>query len=164
MAIVPARMSLELYDAFGGGGVATQSLIVSDVSTLAAANTALALFATNFQTISNAGIKGGTFTLLNNAVAVAPGATSDIGFGAVIDFLDAALDPRVYGLLISSFLQSLVDSNGTIDITSGPVADFITYMLTEPLGGSFTDSKFLDLTAGLDAFRTNRKLRRRLRP
>ena len=164
MAIVPARMSLQLYDAFGGGGTALARLKVSDASTLAEANTALALFATNFGTISNAGIKDGAFTLLNPDVATAPGATSDIGFGAVINFSNAALTPRTYGMLISSFLQSLVESNGTIDITAGAVSDFITYMLTEPLGGNFTDSDFLDLVAGLDAFRTNRKLRRRLRP
>lgn len=164
MAIVPVRLSLQLYDAFGGGGTALAHAAVSDASTLAQANTALALFATNFLTVSNAGIKEGTFTVLNKAVAADPDPTADIGFGAVIDFSNAELISRTYGMLISSFLQSLVESNGTIDITSGAVADFIAYLLDAVLGGTFTDSGYSDLTGGLDAFRTNRKLRRRLRP
>lgn len=167
MAIVPARLSLELYDSQGGGGTALAHAAVSDASTLAAANAALATFKTAFQTVSNAGIKQATFTLLNGAVAAAPDDStypSDIGYGAVFDFSNAALTPRTYGMLVPSFLRNLVESNGTIDITTGVPAAFVASMLDAVLGGTFTDADFLDLVEGLDAFRTNRKLRRRLRP
>lgn len=167
MAIVPARLSLALYDSQGGGGTALAHASVADTNTLAAANTALEAFATNFSTLSNAGIKDGSFTLLNKAVAVAPDDStypSDIGYGAVIDFGNAALIQRTYGMLIPSFLRNLVEDNGTILLTTTEVAAFVTYIVGAVLGGNFTDADFSDLTGGLDAFRTNRKLRRRLRP
>jgi len=167
MALVPARLSLALYDSQGGGGTALAHAIVADTNTLAAANTALESFATQFLTISNAGIKEGTFTLLNKTVAVAPDDStypSDIGYGAVIDFGNAALIQRTYGFLVSSFLRNLVSSDGTIDITTGAVSAFIADMVAAVLGGNYTDADFSDLTGGLDGFRTNRKLRKRLRP
>lgn len=167
MATKPARIGLELYDSKSGGGTFLLHALVDDGSTLAEANTAVATAKTMFRTVSNAGVKRGTFTLINDAVAVAPDDTdtqSDIGYGAVYDFLDAALIPGTYGQLISSYLPSLVESNGSIDITGTVQAAFIASMLAAVLGGGYTDSKFLDLTSGIDAFRTNRKLRRRLRP
>jgi hypothetical protein len=167
MANVPARIGLELYDSKGGGGNFLLHAIVSDASALSAANTAIATAATMFGTVSNAGIKSGTFTLINDAVAVAPDDSitqSDIGYGAVYDFRNASLVPRTYGQLVSSYLPSLVESNGTIDITATVQAAFVTSMLAAVLGGGYTDSDFVDLVAGIDAFRTNRKLRRRLRP
>lgn len=167
MAIVPARIGLELYDSKGGGGTFLLHAKVDDTSTLAAANTAVATAKTMFRTVSNAGIKQGTFTLLNSAVAVSPDDSSfqsDIGYGAVYDFSNAALTPLTYGQLISSYLPSLVESNGSIDITATVQAAFVASMLDAVLGGNYTDGRFLDLVEGLDAFRTNRKLRRRLRP
>jgi hypothetical protein len=167
MAIVPARIGLELYDSKGGGGTFLLHASVSDASTLSGANTAVATAATMLRTVSNAGIKQGNFTLLNKAVAVAPDDTtyqSDIGFGAVFNFSNADLISRTYGQLVSSFLPNLVESNGSIDITATVQAAFIVSMLDAVLGGNYTDSGYSDLTGGLDAFRTNRKLRRRLRP
>jgi hypothetical protein len=167
MAIVPARIGLELYDSKGGGGTFLLHASVSDGSLLSAANGAVATAATMLGTVSNAGIKQGTFTLINKAVAVAPDDSvtqSDIGYGAVFDFSNAALISRTYGQLVSSFLPSLVASNGTIDITASVQAAFVASMLAAVLGGNYTDSDYLDLVEGLDAFRTNRKLRRRLRP
>lgn len=164
MAIVPARISLQLYDNKGGGGTALAHVAVSDASTLAAANTAVGTFATAFSTVSDAGIKEGAFTLLNSAVAAEPVSDVEIGIGGVFDFSNAALIPRTYGLLVSAFKASLIESNGTIDITTGAPAAFVASLLDAVLGGTYTDSDYLDLVAGLDAFRTNRKLRRRLRP
>jgi hypothetical protein len=167
MATVPARIGLELFDSKGGGGTFLLHALVSDASTLAAAKTAVGTAATMFRTVSNAGIKAGTFTLIDEAVEVAPDDTtyqSDIGFGAVFDFSNAAPVTRTYGQLVSSFLPNLVASNGTIDITATVQAAFITSMLAAVLGGNYTDADFVNLVAGIDAFRTNRKLRRRLRP
>jgi hypothetical protein len=164
MATVPARISLQLYDSKGGGGTALAHVAVSDASTLAAANTAVGTFAAAFSTLSDAGIKDGTFTLLNKVVAADPSSDVEIGIGAMFDFSNAALISRTYGMLVSAFKASLIESNGTIDITTGAPAAFIVSMLDAVLGGTYTDADYLDLVEGLDAFRTNRKLRRRLRP
>lgn len=163
MAIVPARISLQLYDSKGGGGTALAHVAVSDASTLAAAKTAVGTFATAFSTLSDAGIKDGTFTLLDGSVAVAPASDVEIGVGAMFDFSNAALIPRTYGMLISAFKADLIAANGTIDITTGDPAAFVASLLDAVLGGTYTDADYLDLVEGLDAFRTNRKLRRRLR-
>ena len=164
MAIVPARMSLSLYDDRGGGGTFLVHGAVSDASTLAAANTALGTLATALASVSTAGIKQGEFTLLNKAVATAPGGDSNISAGAVIDFSNAALASRTYGMNVPSFLDSLIASDGTIDITGGATAAFIASMLDAVLGGTLTDADYLDLVEGLDAFLSDRKRKRRIRP
>lgn len=164
MAIVPARLSLSLTDDRGGGGTFMTHALVSDASTLAAANTALGTLATAFKTVSTAGIKEGQFTLLNSAIAVAADADSDISAGAVFDFANAALVPGTYGMLVPSFLDTLIESNGTINIAATVQAAFISSMLDAVLGGGLTDASYLDLVEALDAFLSNRKRRRRLRP
>lgn len=162
MAIVPARMSLSLYDDRGGGGTFLVHSTVSDASTLAQANTALAALATAFGTVSDAHIKDGAFTLLNSDIATDTGTDSNIGEGAVFDFQNAALIPRVYGMNVPSFLDSLIGAGGVIDITTGVPAAFVASMLAAVLGGGLTDADYLDLTGGLDAFLSNRKRRRRI--
>lgn len=164
MAMVPARMSLSLYDDIGGGGTFLLHALVSDASTLAQANTALGTLATALGTVSSAGIKTASFQLINDAVAADPGSDANIGSGAVFDFLDAALIPGTYGLLVPSFLDSLIGTGGTIDITGTVQAAFIASILATILGGGATDQKYLDLTDCTNAFRTNRKLRKRVRP
>ncbi len=164
MAIVPARMSLSLYDSIGGGGTFLLHALVSDASTLAQANTAVGTLATALATVSSAGVKVGNFQLINDAVASSPASDANIGSGAVFDFLDAALIPGTFGLLVPSFLDSLIGTGGTIDITGGTQAAFIASILAAILGGGATDAKYLDLTACTNAFRTNRKLRKRIRP
>lgn len=164
MAIVPARLSLELYDAQGAGGTFLVHMAVDDTSTLAEANTAIGSFKTAFQTVSNAGIKRGQFTLLNKAVAADPDPSSVIGVGAVYNFSNAALAPQTAGILIPSYLDSLVEPNGSINIAGTVQAAFIASVLDAYLGGTVTDAAYLDLVEGIDAFRTNRKRRLRLRP
>lgn len=164
MAIVPARMSLSLTDSRGGGGNFLLHALVSDASTLAQANTALADLATTFGTVSDAGIKEGQFTLINKAIAADPASDADIGAGAVFDFSNAALTPRTYGLNVPSFLDSLIETNGSINIAGTVQAAFIASILAAVLGGGATDANYLDLVEGLDAFLSNRKRKRRLRP
>ena len=164
MAIVPARMSLSLTDTRGGGGTFLLHALVSDASTLAQANTALATLATAFSTVSTAGIKEGQFTLLNKDIAADPASDADISSGAVFDFSNAAITPRTYGLNVPSFLDSLIETNGTIDITASVQAAFTASILGAILGGGATDASYLDLVEGLDAFQSSRKRRRRLRP
>ena len=164
MAIVPARMSLSLYDDRGGGGTFLAHAAVDDTSTLADANTALQTLATALHTVSTAGIKQGEFTLLNGGVAIAAGSDSNISAGAVIDFSNAALAPRTYGMNVPSFLDSLIAADGSVSITTGATAAFVTSMLDAVLGGTLTDADYLDLVAGLDAFLSDRKRKRRIRP
>jgi hypothetical protein len=163
MAIKPARISLQLYDSKGGGGTALTHVAVDDSQLLSAANSAIVDFATAVTTVSDAGIKDGFFTLINDGVARAPVSDVEIVVGAVYDFSNAAILPRTYGFLISAYKAALIESNGTIDITATVQAAFVASMLADVLGGTHTDSDYLDLVEGLDAFRTNRKLRRRLR-
>jgi len=157
-------MSLQLNDSRGGGGTFLVHAAVSDGSTLAQAGTALGTLATALATVSSAGIKQGEFSLINKAIATAPGVDADISSGAVFDFSNAALAPKTYGQLVPSFLDSLIASNGTIDITATVQAAFVSSMLAAVLGGTYTDSDYLDLVEGLDAFLSSRKRRRRLRP
>jgi len=164
MAIVPARMSLSLTDSRGGGGTFLAHALVSDASTLAQADTALATLATALGTVSTAGIKQGEFSLINRDIATDPGADSDISSGAVFDFSNAALAPRTYGLNVPSFLDSLIAADGSIDVTSGASAAFAASILAAVLGGGITDSSYLDLVDILDAFLSSRKRRKRVRP
>lgn len=164
MATVPARLSLSLTDTRGGGGTFLTHALVSDASTLAQANTALATLATAFGTVSTAGIKEGQFTLIDKTIATDPGSDADISAGAVFDFSNAALTPRTYGLNVPSFLDSLIETNGTIDITATVQAAFIASILAAVLGGGTTDANYLDLVDGIDAFLSSRKRKRRLRP
>jgi hypothetical protein len=164
MATKPARMSFSLYDGIGGGGTFLLHMLVDDGQTLAAANTALGTIAAALSTVSTAGIKNAQFSLINSAVAADPGSDADIAAGAVFDFADASLVPGTYGLLVPSFLDSLILPNGTIDITATVQAAFIASILAAVLGGGVTDAKYLDLVEATNAFRTSRKLRRRIRP
>jgi hypothetical protein len=161
MAIVPARMSLSLSDSRGGGGTFLVHALVSDASTIAQAKTAVDDLAAAFNTVSTAGVEVGTFSLLSIGGASDPGADSDISAGAVFDFSNAALVPGTYGLNVPSFLDSLIASDGTIDVGAGASAAFAASILAGVLGGGITDSSYLDLVDILDAFLSSRKRRKR---
>lgn len=165
MAIVPARISLSLYDDRGGGGTFLTHVLASDALTLANANAAIADTATAFSTVSTAGIKDGSFSLVNLAVANEPAgyADSNIGAGAVFDFSNGSF-PTTFGLNVPSFLDSLILPNGTIDITAGASAAFVATMIGAVLGGHYASAAYLANLAGLDAFLSNRKRKRRVRP
>lgn len=165
MANVPARISLQLYDDRGGGGTFLTHLLVGDGSTLADAMTAVAATATALSTVSTAGIKQGEFSLVNTAVANEPAgfADSNIGAGAVFDLSNAA-NPTTYGLNVPSFLDSLIAANGTIDITDTVQAAFVSTMIGAVLSGHYANAAYIANLAGLDAFLSNRKRKRRVRP
>ena len=163
MAIVPARISLALTDTRGGGGTFLTHVLASDALTIANAASAIAATATAFRTVSSAGIKQGEFTLIDTAVAVDPLSDADVSAGAVFDFSNAS-NPSTYGLFVGSFLDSLIESNGTIDITSGASAAFVATMIGAVLGGHYANAQYVANLAGLDAFLSSRKRRKRLRP
>lgn len=163
MAIVPARISLQLVDSRGGGGTFLTHLLCSDALTIANAASAIAATATAFSTVSDAGIKQGEFSLIDTSVAAEPGADADISAGAVFDFSNAS-NPSTSGLFVGSFLDSLIESNGTIDITSGASAAFVATMIGAVLGGHYANAQYVANLAGLDAFLSSRKRKRRVRP
>lgn len=162
MAIVPVRLSLSVYDGIGGGGTLLTHAAVADTSTLAAANTALVTLATAFSTVSGAGIKQGEVSLINTAIAADPTGSPNVGFGGVWDF-DNATNGTIYGLFTPGLKESLVMSDGSIDITDTVQAAFVASMIAAVLGGKFTNAQYIDNRAGVDAFSTSRKRRKRLR-
>ena len=164
MAAKLARMSFALYDDRGGGGTFLTHAMVDDAQTLAQANTALAATATALSTVSTAGIKGATFSLINTALAVEPAgfADSNISAGAVIDF-DNAADPSISGLLIPSWLDGLLLPDGTIDRSNPTVAAFVTTLIDAVMGGTYTNRVGVANRAAVAAFLSDRKRKRRIR-
>lgn len=162
MAVVPVRLSLSVYDGIGGGGTFLTHAAVSDASALSAANTALAALATSFSTVSGAGIKQGEVSLLNTAIAVDPTGSPNVGFGGVWDFNNLT-NGTIYGLFTPGLKESLVMADGSIDITDTVQAAFVADMIAAVLGGKYTNAQFIANNAGVDAFSTSRKRRKRLR-
>lgn len=163
MANVEGRISLQVDDDRGGGGTFLVHVLVPEAETLTAANTAMASLATLLATVSNAGIKQAEFSVVNRAVSSAAGSDSNVGAGAVFDFSNGA-NPSTYGLFVPSFLSTLIESNGTIDITGTDQAAFIAALVGAVMGGTYTNAQYIPNLAGLDAFLSNRKRRKRVRP
>jgi hypothetical protein len=163
MANVDGRLSLSVYDDVGGGGTFLTHVQVPDSGTFAQAITALGALKTLYLTVGGAGIKEATFSIVDKALASTPVTTDRTGSGAVFDF-NAGSPGITYGQWIPSFLPSLVLPNGTIDITATVQAAFVTAMTGAVLGGVYTNAAYANLTAGLDAFSSNRKRVKRIRP
>ena len=163
MAMRNGRLSLSVLDDRGGGGTFLAHVKVDDSLTIANAYAAITAFKTLMLTVSNAGVKVGEFALINEAVLTAAGSDSNVGAGAVFDFSNAT-DPSTYGQFIPSFLASLISADGTIDITAGANATFVTDMIGAVLGGTYTNTRYVSNGAGLDAFLSNRKRKKRVRP
>jgi hypothetical protein len=162
MPLVPARISLSVYDGIGGGGTFLTHLLVSDASTLSAVDAAIAAVAAAFSTVSGAGIKQGEFGLLNTAVAVDPTGAPNVGFGGVFDFNNMA-NGTIYGLWTPGLKESLVESDGSIDITATVQAAYVAGFSAAVLGGNFTNAQFIPNNVAVDAFSTSRKRRKRVR-
>lgn len=162
MAIVKARLSLSMYDNIGGKSTFLAHANVSDASTLAAANAQLATLAASVATVSAGGVTEATFSLVNTAVAAAPGADAAMNDAANFGFLVAGL-PNRYGLFVPSFLDSLIGSGGHIDVSAGAAGAFADAMLAAVLGGNYTNNAYAAYASKKDAFRSGRKLRKRIR-
>jgi hypothetical protein len=158
MANVNGRISLSVYDANGGRGNFLTHVVAPEAQTLTQVNTALAATVTAFQTVSSAGIKEATFSLISTAGAAAPASDASIPSGAVFDFSNAT-DPTIYGLWVPSFLDSLLGPGRAIDITATVQAAFVASMVGAVLGGHYTNSHYIANGAGTKAFRSSRKLR-----
>jgi hypothetical protein len=158
MANVNARISLGVYDANGARSNFLAHANVVDTTTLAGAVTAASALATAFKTVSSAGIKDTTISIISSADNRAPQTDADMGSGAVFDF-DNATDPTIYGLWVPSFLDSLLGPGRAIDITDTVQAAFVASMVAAVAGGHYTNAHYVTLRAATKAFRTKRKLR-----
>jgi hypothetical protein len=163
MANVDTRLSLSLYDDSGGGGTFLVHAAVPEAGTFTNAVAALGALKTAYLTVGGAGIKQAEFTIIDKSLASSPATTDRIGSGAVYDF-SAGSPVTTYGQFIPAYLPSLIDSSGQIDISLTVQAAFIAYMLAGTMGGDFTNAAYASLVAGLDAFPSNRKRKRRVRP
>jgi len=159
MANINGRISLSVYDANGGKGNFLTHVVAPEAQTLTQVNTALAAVVTAFQTVSTAGIKEATFSLVSTAGAAAPASDASIPSGAVFDFNNTS-DPTIYGLWVPSFLDSLLGPGRAIDITATVQAAFVATMVGAVLGGHFTNAHYIANGAGTKAFRSPRKLRK----
>jgi hypothetical protein len=151
-----------MADGRGGKSTLLTHVTVDDTLTIANAYAAVQTFATLAETVSDAQIEHGTFSLINYAVAAAGAADADVAAGAVFDFANAA-DATVYGQYVPSFLDSLIDAGGHINIGAGAPQAYVAALVGAVLGGRYTNPRFIANSAGLDAFLSNRKRRKRVR-
>jgi hypothetical protein len=163
MATQHGRLSLSLYDDSGGGGTFLTHVNVDDTLTIADTVTALGAFKTLYLTVGNGGIKSASFSVFDEALASSPVTTDRIGAGGVFDF-GAGSPPRTYGQWVAALKPALVMANGTIDITTGVPLAFVTSLLGAVLGGNYANAAYANLATATDAFSSNRKRSKRVRP
>jgi hypothetical protein len=163
MATQHGRFSLSLYDDSGGGGTFLTHVNFDDTLTLAGAVTALGAYKTLYQTVGNAGIKSASFSIFDESLAASPATTDRIGAGGVFDF-GAGTPSRTYGQWVAALKPALVLPNGTIDITAGVPLAFVNSLLAAVLGGNYANAAYANLATATDAFSSNRKRFKRVRP
>lgn len=154
-----ARLSLSAYDAAGGKATFLAHAFIDSTQTVAAATAALATLATMVAGVSNMGIHEGTLSILDTAVAVAPGAGANISLVGNLGYLTAG-SPSRFGQSVPSYLESLISADGTIDMTAGATNTWVNYILGAVLGGNFTNNAYVNYSARKNGFRSGRKLRR----
>lgn len=159
MANINGRISLSVYDANGGKGTFLTHVLAPEAQTLTQVAAALAATVTAFNTVSDAGIKEATFSLIDTAGARNPQTDASVPSGAVFDFSNTT-DPTVYGLWVPSFKDSLLGPGREIDITATVQAAFVASMIGAVLGGHYTNAHYVANGAGTKAFRSPRKLRK----
>jgi len=155
MANVQARLSVSMYDGKGGRSTFLAHQNIVDTTTLATASTDLATLCTNIATLSNGGISQAEFTVINRAVAAAPSGTPNTTLVGNLGYTVAGNTSR-FGQAVPSFLESLINADGTIDMTSGAVATWVTYVLAQGFG----NPAYVAFNAAKNGFRSGRKLRR----
>jgi hypothetical protein len=155
MATVKVRQSVSMYDGKGGRSTFLAHANVVDTTTLASASTGLATLATNLATISNGGISEASFSIIDLGVAAAPSGTPNVSLVGNLGYLTAG-GPSRFGQAVPSFLESLISADGTIDMTAGAVATWVTYVLAQ----GFANNAYVAYSAPKNGFRSGRKLRR----
>jgi hypothetical protein len=155
MANVNARLSVSMYDGKGGKATFLVHQSIVDTTTLATAATNLGTLATNLATISNGGISEAVFSLIDRTVAAAPSGTPNTTLVGNLGF-ETAGSPSRFGLSVPSFLESLINADATIDMTTGAVKTFSDYVIAQ----AFANNAYVAYATAKNAFRSGRKLRR----
>lgn len=156
MADLLGRMQLSVYDLNGNRGSFLSHLLVAEGETLTLVNAAIAAFAANFSSVSDAGIYDGSFTVVNRGIAADPGADANLPTGAVVDFKNASV-PSIFGLYIPSLKDSIPHVGEAIPIDAGLMLAFVDFMRNS--GGTnykWANTQYRPNTAGVDAFRSDR--------
>jgi hypothetical protein len=159
MAAAIGRMQLSIFDKRGNKGSLLEHVNLDDAQTVAQVNTAIALFATNFATVSGAGIKDGSFTVVNPAATAAAAADSDISSGALLQY-DNATDPTRSSVFTPSYLASLIVGNAVNQADALFIA-WDAYLRGAVLGGHFANSHYVNNRNLIAAFLTDRERKRR---
>jgi hypothetical protein len=155
MANVNARLSVAMYDAKGGKATFLAHQSIVDTTTLATAAADLATLATNIATVSNGGISEATFTIIDRAVAAAPSGTPNVTLVGNLGYLTAG-SPSRFGQSVPSYLESLIDAHGNIDVTAGATKTWMDYCIAQ----AFANNAYVAYATAKDGFRSGRKLRR----
>ncbi len=163
MANIDGRLSLALYDVVGGGGNFLVHVQVPDTVTLATIDTYLGTLKALYLTLGTGGIKEASYSFSDKSLASSPAASTSTGYSGVFDF-EAGSPGITSAVAVPAFKPSLVSLSGTIDITATDPAAFVTAMTGAVMGGRFTNLAYATLNTGLDAFSSNRKRIRRVRP
>lgn len=154
-----ARLSLSVYDAAGGKSTLLTHAFIDSAQTIAQAVTALGTLATNYLTIGGGGVKEATLSVIDTAVASAPVAGNTTTLVGNLGYLVAG-SPSRFGQSIPAFLESLISADATIDMTTGAVDAWASYMIGAVLGGHFTNNAYLAYATRKNGFRSGRKLHR----
>lgn len=165
MANKEARFSLSVYDGIGGGGTFLVHALVPEAGTLTQAETALGTIASAFTAVSGLGIKESSFSF-NSLLEVTPvTGNPNAGSGAVFDYNNAS-NATINGLWVPGYDPANVLPNGTIDITADPALTFSAVFnhTGAPMGGTYTNAQYISNNDAVDAFYTNRKRKKRIRP
>lgn len=165
MANKEARFSLSVYDLIGGGGTFLVHALVPEAATLTQAESTLGVIASAFTAVSGLGIKEASFGF-NSLLETTPvTGNPNAGAGAVFDFNNAA-NATIFGLWVPGYDPTNVLPNGTIDVTVDPALTFSAVFnhTGAPMGGVYTNAQYIANNNVVDAFYTNRKRKKRLRP
>lgn len=163
MANALGRLQLSVYDNNGNKGSILSHLNFDDAQTVAQLNTEIAAYATAFGNVSTAGIKAGSFDVVNKAVARAPLTDANLPTGMVFDFNNLT-DPTIYGQYVPSRLDSLVLTGGTIDLTNAAVIAWVNLLINSTAGPyNFANTHYVNNNALTKAFRSDRKRSRSTR-
>jgi hypothetical protein len=157
MANTTGRLQLSVYDNNGNKGSILSHVNFDDAQTAAQLSAEIAAYATAFGAVSTAGIRQGSFDVVNKAVARAPLADANLPTGFVLDFSNGT-DATIYGQYTPSRLDTLVLVGGAIDVGNGAFIAWRDLLLNAAAGAyNFANTHSVNNGAFTKAFRSDRK-------
>ncbi len=160
MATKLGRLQLSVYDNAGNKGSYLTHVSFDDGQTAAQLSTEVGTIATAFGAISDAGIKEGSFDVVNKAVARGPVSDALLPSGGLFSFQPSS-PAGVYSTWVPSIKDSVAGPGNVIDITTDPVLAFVNLLINSAAGAyTFTDPGYVALITALKGFRSNRRGKR----